>query len=112
MNLFSAGPTSGDCTFEHGSCHWNNTAVSDMPWFLREGKTGSVNTGPSVDHTTGTSSGKVPAIFCAVVLFLSWLFESPLTILDLKLTMFSYLSLGTFQKANRKLEVKKVQITV
>ena len=67
---FLTGPASGDCTFEHGSCHWNNTAVSDMPWYLREGKTGSVNTGPSVDHTQGTSSGTVPElVFHAVTLF-------------------------------------------
>ena len=62
MRCFNTGPAAGDCDFEHGSCHWNNTAVSDMPWYLREGKTGSVNTGPSIDHTTGTSSGR----FCCL----------------------------------------------
>ena len=53
------GPATGNCNFESGTCHWSNSAVSDMPWYLREGKTGSVNTGPSVDHTTGTTSGTV-----------------------------------------------------
>ena len=64
FNSCFTGPASGDCTFERGTCHWNNTAVNDMPWYLREGKTGSVNTGPSVDHTTGTPSGIVyPLVF-------------------------------------------------
>lgn len=54
----SIGPASGDCTFESGLCHWNNTIVNDMPWFLRKGKTGSQYTGPAVDHTLGTPNGK------------------------------------------------------
>ncbi|EDO47788.1 predicted protein [Nematostella vectensis] len=50
-------PGSVDCTFEAGFCHWNNSAVADMPWYLREGKTASTGTGPSADHTTGTPNG-------------------------------------------------------
>lgn len=59
----NTGPATGDCNFEQGSCHWNNTAVSDMPWYLRKGATGSKSTGPDIDHTTGTSSGRAYIAF-------------------------------------------------
>lgn len=57
LNLYYAGPKNGACDFEHGTCHWNNSAVSDMPWYLREGSTHSQHTGPAVDHTKGTPQG-------------------------------------------------------
>lgn len=75
------GPLSGDCNFEHGTCHWNNTAVNDMPWYLREGKTSSVNTGPAIDHTTGTSSGYYMHIEA------SWFVKSSVAILEGPYTM-------------------------
>ena len=41
-----------DCTFENGDlCSWKNSAGAVFNWTLQNGKTSSVNTGPSEDHT-------------------------------------------------------------
>ncbi|KAK2572947.1 A disintegrin and metalloproteinase with thrombospondin motifs 2, partial [Acropora cervicornis] len=48
------------CTFEAGFCHWKNMRNSQLDqfdWTLRNGSTPSRNTGPSNDHTLGTSRG-------------------------------------------------------
>ncbi|MEL6672709.1 MAG: T9SS type A sorting domain-containing protein, partial [Bacteroidota bacterium] len=37
---------------------WINSADDDSDWTIDNGGTGSSNTGPDVDHTTGSSSGK------------------------------------------------------
>ena len=51
---------SGDCDFEGGLCSWSNDRTGDdFDWILGQGGTPSSNTGPSVDHTLGSSQGKV-----------------------------------------------------
>lgn len=48
------------CTFEAGFCNWKNMRNSQLDqfdWTLRNGSTPSRNTGPSNDHTLGTSRG-------------------------------------------------------
>lgn len=56
-----ACPLPGDCDFENGLCTWVNAAVSDgldqFDWIIGKGGTTSRFTGPSVDHTTGTTQG-------------------------------------------------------
>ncbi|UJR31098.1 hypothetical protein I4U23_018606, partial [Adineta vaga] len=49
----------GSCTFEDGTfCGFYNTKEEDnFDWTLNQGETFSENTGPIIDHTTGTSAG-------------------------------------------------------
>lgn len=50
---------SGDCDFESGYCTWTNVQAGDnFDWVLGKGRTSSTLTGPSADHTKGTSAGK------------------------------------------------------
>ncbi|XP_065844411.1 MAM and LDL-receptor class A domain-containing protein 2-like isoform X2 [Oscarella lobularis] len=51
------GPVTGDCTFETGSCFWNNVICDDDDWLINKGLTPSFSTGPSVDHTKSTKKG-------------------------------------------------------
>eukprot|EP00118_Oscarella_pearsei_P003168 m.13253 g.13253 ORF g.13253 m.13253 type:complete len:3799 (+) comp24600_c0_seq1:127-11523(+) len=49
---------SGTCDFESKTmCFWRNPLYDDIDWQLRAGRTPSFNTGPSSDHTLGTSQG-------------------------------------------------------
>ncbi|XP_033753484.1 MAM and LDL-receptor class A domain-containing protein 1-like [Pecten maximus] len=51
-------PTTGFCNFEQDTCGWTNAVtVDDFDWLRDRGGTTSKATGPSVDHTTGSSSG-------------------------------------------------------
>ncbi|XP_065198014.1 MAM and LDL-receptor class A domain-containing protein 2-like [Sycon ciliatum] len=50
-------PAHSTCDFEKNFCTWTNLAGSDFDWIRRFGSTTSFNTGPSYDHTTGTSTG-------------------------------------------------------
>ena len=53
-------PPPGDCNFEAGSCTWTNVqSTDDFDWLRGSGSTPSFNTGPSVDHTTNTTGGKI-----------------------------------------------------
>ena len=48
------------CTFEAGFCQWKNmrnSKLDQFDWTLWNGSTPSRNTGPSNDHTLGTSRG-------------------------------------------------------
>nr|XP_039272221.1 MAM and LDL-receptor class A domain-containing protein 2-like [Styela clava] len=50
----------GVCTFEEGLCTWTNVrdpVYDQFDWLRNTGKTGSVGTGPIVDHTSGTNGG-------------------------------------------------------
>ncbi|XP_071486324.1 MAM and LDL-receptor class A domain-containing protein 1-like [Diadema antillarum] len=48
----------GTCNFEVDMCDWSNTELGDeIDWLRHSGTTGNVNTGPALDHTTGTPSG-------------------------------------------------------
>lgn len=58
-------PPAGSCTFELGLCTWqnqrngNNKMIQDdFDWTLGSGSTWSSFTGPSSDHTTGSSLGR------------------------------------------------------
>lgn len=58
-NSDTSGPVAGDCDFECGACSWNNTLCDQDDWVLQEGDTPSFGTGPTTDHTYGTSEGMV-----------------------------------------------------
>lgn len=48
-----------DCDFEQGGiCSWIQSTADNFDWIVNNGETGSLNTGPSNDHTTGTQSGE------------------------------------------------------
>ncbi|XP_071486325.1 MAM and LDL-receptor class A domain-containing protein 1-like [Diadema antillarum] len=46
-----------DCDFENGWCQYTQAQDDNFDWVRQQGSTGSVGTGPSVDHTTGTANG-------------------------------------------------------
>lgn len=46
------------CHFEMDSCEWKDVSVGQFSWQRDRNGTASDNTGPSVDHTTGTELGK------------------------------------------------------
>ena len=46
------------CDFESGdNCGWNHDVTDDFDWMRDNGGTPTANTGPKVDHTTGTADG-------------------------------------------------------
>ncbi|XP_071956928.1 MAM and LDL-receptor class A domain-containing protein 1-like [Antedon mediterranea] len=45
------------CDFELDSCGWTQDKTDDFDWTRKKGTTGSANTGPSFDHTLGTTAG-------------------------------------------------------
>ena len=48
----------GTCNFEVDTCDWSNTQTGDeIDWLRHSGSTGNTNTGPALDHTTGSTSG-------------------------------------------------------
>ncbi|XP_022096407.1 MAM and LDL-receptor class A domain-containing protein 1-like [Acanthaster planci] len=47
----------GSCDFENDFCLYMNIPGDDMDWLRNKGSTDSYNTGPSIDHTLGTSFG-------------------------------------------------------
>ena len=68
FNFSSVSPTSGtvspvDCSFDSAFdyCSWTQSRDDDFQWSLESGPTGSSNTGPSSDHTSGNSKyfGKI-----------------------------------------------------
>ncbi|CAC5426136.1 unnamed protein product [Mytilus coruscus] len=46
-----------DCNFEAGICEWNAELTPKYTWKIFSGKTPSPETGPGVDHTSGSSHG-------------------------------------------------------
>lgn len=51
-------PPPGSCDFEKGLCAYQNElSGDDFDWERNTGHTVSIGTGPSVDHTTGTTTG-------------------------------------------------------
>ena len=74
------------CTFEQGLCGWENvrgSSLDQFDWTLWNGSTPSRKTGPSVDHTHGTSKGEslnswycildVSLVFCKRLLVMNFL---------------------------------------
>jgi len=53
-----------ECTFEYflgsqsSSCGWTQDGSDNFDWTRSKGSTASYGTGPSFDHTYGTSQGK------------------------------------------------------
>ncbi|XP_070567019.1 MAM and LDL-receptor class A domain-containing protein 2-like [Ptychodera flava] len=50
-------PSYWDCDFEQGLCSWTQAQDDDFEWVRAQGPTGTSNTGPVYDHTTGTDQG-------------------------------------------------------
>ncbi|XP_071506658.1 MAM and LDL-receptor class A domain-containing protein 1-like [Diadema antillarum] len=52
-------PWAADCSFETGDsiCGYTNDAGNSMDWILHSGSTNSENTGPTNDHTHGSTEG-------------------------------------------------------
>ena len=46
------------CDFETDFCDFVQRTDDGVDWSIRRGSTPSGNTGPTIDHTTGTSFGK------------------------------------------------------
>ena len=49
----------GTCTFESDECGFIQTTSDHFNWLRQRGNTPSQLTGPSIDHTSGRSNGKV-----------------------------------------------------
>ncbi|KAH3887682.1 hypothetical protein DPMN_011700 [Dreissena polymorpha] len=48
-------PSQYDCNFENGLCTWQQAQDDQFDWTRNHGGTTTLLTGPSIDHTTGTS---------------------------------------------------------
>lgn len=48
---------SGSCDFEKDTCSYQNLQTDDFDWLRHRGRSASASTGPSTDHTKGTSLG-------------------------------------------------------
>ncbi|KAI8512340.1 hypothetical protein Bbelb_089790 [Branchiostoma belcheri] len=54
---FRTTPCGGDCDFDTTLCGYQQDNTDDFDWTPQQGSTGTQNTGPSSDHTTGTALG-------------------------------------------------------
>lgn len=54
---FILAPSIYDCTFEQGWCRWTQALDDKFNWTRIQGRTTSLLTGPTTDHTTGGSTG-------------------------------------------------------
>ena len=52
----------GLCGFETTLCTWYNPMNSDVDWVRRQGSTPTDNTGPTSDHTLGTTEGRATLV--------------------------------------------------
>ena len=53
-------PVQMQCSFENPNlCGWSNVQGDNFDWTRSNGFTSSSGTGPSVDHTSGTSNGEL-----------------------------------------------------
>lgn len=60
MTLNIAGNTGYNCNFEQNICpSWVQDKTDTFDWTRQQGQTASSTTGPSVDHTTGTSKSVI-----------------------------------------------------
>ena len=53
-----ACPTARQCDFEANQCRWSNIGGDDFNWKRDNKGTPSTGTGPTKDHTTGTTRGE------------------------------------------------------
>lgn len=51
------GSTAGACSFENGMCGYTDESYGTFKWHRDRNGSSAANTGPSVDHTLGTSLG-------------------------------------------------------
>jgi len=47
-------PGTFNCNFENNLCGWTQASNDQFDWTRNMGTTGSTNTGPTNDHTTGS----------------------------------------------------------
>lgn len=47
-----------ECTFDYGLCGWTQDDADDLDWTLNAYSTSSVQTGPQMDHTDSSGTGK------------------------------------------------------
>ena len=74
----------GNCDFENGLCGWSNILSNDsFDWSRKQGRTSTVGTGPSGDHTTKTHAGFI---------FYTLLFPDYLVCLNLLFMGYNYLN--------------------
>ncbi|XP_066300039.1 MAM and LDL-receptor class A domain-containing protein 2-like [Branchiostoma lanceolatum] len=52
----------GNCDFEQDMCLWRDSSDGSFQWRRDNNGTGTSNTGPAVDHTTGTVAGHYLAV--------------------------------------------------
>ncbi|XP_077865040.1 MAM and LDL-receptor class A domain-containing protein 2-like [Saccoglossus kowalevskii] len=57
LNDGACPTTQYDCTFEEDLCTWRQDDTDDFDWTRHKGSTQTLYTGPTVDHTLGTSEG-------------------------------------------------------
>lgn len=55
MSIF---PTGGLCDFQVGYCSFKQDSSDDLDWKRAKGSTPTTGTGPTVDHTLGSSLGE------------------------------------------------------
>lgn len=58
LGMLFLAACNGPQTFESGLAGWTQSQTDDFDWTLDRAGTTSFNTGPTVDHTFGTSLGK------------------------------------------------------
>ncbi|ESO97870.1 hypothetical protein LOTGIDRAFT_152977 [Lottia gigantea] len=65
----------GDCNFEKDMCSWKNTrAGDDFDWIMGAGSTPSRYTGPTTDHTTKSTNGKITSLNTKLSRSKPWVF--------------------------------------
>ena len=61
-----------NCNFENNFCGWTQAHDDQFDWTRQSRPTGTTNTGPSRDHTTGRESGTyITAVVNILLLFFS-----------------------------------------
>ena len=53
--MYILAPNQYTCNFTFDKCNWLDDKNASFNWQRHQGKTGSSNTGPNGDHTTGAS---------------------------------------------------------
>ena len=59
LSLSLSFAISVNCNFTNDMCYWSQSINDDFDWTFHAGSTSSAGTGPSADHTTGRTTGKL-----------------------------------------------------